>query len=81
MLCLISIIDCDLAVGVAGAQNGLALVQLHEETIPESEVRVVEVALLHVVSVYEFAEFLSTWSFIIGIKGNSFEVEGIGEKL
>jgi hypothetical protein len=60
-LFLVPIIEGDLAVGVAAAQHGLASVLFHEEVIPEAEVGVVEVALLEVVLVNEFREFLSAW--------------------
>lgn len=53
---LVAVVDCDFAVGVAGAVYGFALVELHEVAVSEAEVRVVEVTLLNVVDVHEFGE-------------------------
>jgi hypothetical protein len=62
LLWLVIIINLDFAVGVAGSEYGLAAVLLHEVVAAESEVRKVVVALLNVVHVHEFAEFLGCFA-------------------
>jgi hypothetical protein len=73
LLYFIAVIDDHLAVGVAGATHRLALVQLHEETVPKTEVRVVKVTLLHIIHVYEFRELFRSYCKLIGLRGEKFK--------
>lgn len=62
LLSLVTIINLGFAVCVGGSEDGHAAVLLQEEVVAESEVRVVVVALLNVVNVHEFAEFLGCFA-------------------
>lgn len=62
LLGFVIIINGYFAICVAGSEYGLATILLHKVIASESKIRVVVVALLNVVHVHEFAEFLGCFA-------------------